>query len=206
MKKSLMLGLFGLAIGLNSSFGQGHVFLDNRESGTLITYGDNVYANGANGTDGTIGAGLDSNWTVGFYYALGVVAADPFPSNGPVSSQSSLATGPGSTAVFDWGAGPGVFFPTQAFNTGYPYSSTITFELVAYPTSAGSYSDDYAQPQGHSAAFTVTLPSDPLELYPYLGDYFTSFAVTTRAREPSTLALAGLGGASLLVALRRKVA
>jgi hypothetical protein len=211
MKKSLMLGLFSLVIGLNSSFGQSLILLRNSTS-SLVTYGPNVYADGVSGPYGTVGAGLDSSWTVGFYYAIGVVAADATAGSGHVSPLLSLATGPNSTAVFEAYEDPGEFFSLDYFHTGAPYGSTITVELVAYPTVAGSYESLFfdgpfggqSGDRGHSAAFTMVMQTQPIDFPKEVGDYFSSFAVTP-IPEPSTLALAGLSGAMLMV-LRRKAA
>src|SRR5260370_13753606 len=95
MKKSLVLGILGLTAGAASCFGSNFILLDSymSEPTPTISYGANVRAyGGSSGAFGTVGAGLNSGWTVGFYFALGVVAADAIAGSGPVSPLLTLAT------------------------------------------------------------------------------------------------------------------
>src|ERR1017187_10199073 len=101
MKKLLMCGVVGLVTGSNSAVGQGFIRLDNYDTtpSPLVTFGAGVPVNGVNGQYGIAGGGLNSNWTVGFYFASRDVAADTTIGNGLVSPLLSLATGFGSTAA-----------------------------------------------------------------------------------------------------------
>jgi PEP-CTERM motif len=203
MKKTILLGILGLATAATSSFGQGFIQLDNYNShggngSPLVTYGA--------GAGGTVGAGLDGTWTVGLYFADGNVlgAADSTSGNGAISAALALASGTGSTAqtgAAATGFQPGVFFASQAFNAGGAAGDTLTVELVAFQTSAGSYGN--AAIRGHSAAFTMTDAAINIVPKPLVGDFMSTFAVTPTVPEPSIFALAGLGAAALM-GLRRK--
>jgi len=158
MKKSLLFGLVGFTL-THAALAANSIYLESYLSDPtpLITYGANVYANGKYGAFGVEGTGLDSNWTVGIYFAAGVVTGDPTTGNGSVSSQLSLATGPNSTAQLDPTLAPGAitagtFVASGYFDTGLPFGSTITVELVAYPTVDGSYENAilWGDPRGHS--------------------------------------------------------
>jgi hypothetical protein len=101
----------------------------------------------------------------------------------------------------------GTFIASGYFDTGLPFGSTITFELVAYPTVDGSYDNAIAwgDPRGHSPAFTMPTQQSSIYVPNGVGDYFSSFSVAL-VPEPGTLALMCLGGASVLLALRRRKA
>jgi len=204
MKKTILLGILGLATAATSSFGQGFIQLDNYNShggngSPLVTYGA--------GSGGTVGAGLDGTWTVGLYFADGNVTGtlgSTAAGNGAIDPALALASGTGSTAQTDaaaTGFQPGVFFNSQAFNAGGAAGDTLTLELVAFQTSAGSYNN--AAIRGHSAAFTMTDAAINILPKPLVGDFMSTFAVTPVVPEPSIFALAGLGAAALM-GLRRK--
>jgi len=213
MKKSLLLGIAGLAIA-GSAFGQGTIYLDNyaQNSGLInagVKYGAGVPANGVSGALGTVGAGLSSAWTVGLYFVTGTPSINDPAGNGIPASPLNLGTGGGSTTqVANAAAGgtPGAFFASGVFNTGLAVGTTITMELVAYNTSAGSYAN--ALYRGHTAPFTITTVLGTAVPPAYTPASFGTFSVTSVAPvpEPSTLALAGLGGFGMLMAMRRKQA
>ena len=211
MKKSLLFGLLGL-VSTHASLAANSIYLESyyADPMPLITYGANVYANGKYGAFGVEGTGLNSSWTVGIYYAAGVVTADPAAGNGPVSPQLSLATGPNSTAQLNPTLPPGAiaagtFVAPGYFDTGLPFGSTITFELVAYPTVDGSYDNaiSWGDPRGHSPAFTMPTQQSPLYIPNGVGDYFSSFSVAL-VPEPGISALMGLCGASMLLGVRHR--
>lgn len=200
MKKSLLLGIVGLAAGAVSSFGQGQIFLDNYNSSAhpLITYGT--------GAGGTFGEGLvGSQWTVGLYYVVGTVAGDATAGNGLVSGQLGLGTGTGSTVGFLGAGYAGQFasVPTFVASTATT-ATTITVEIIAY--NGTSYADSTIR--GHSTAFQMSANVPPIGTVLPVGDFMSTFAVSqvSVVPEPSTLALAGLGGFGMLMALRRKKA
>jgi hypothetical protein len=210
MKKSLIIGLVSLVTAVASSYGQGFINLDNyNQTGGIITYGANVPANGVSGSFGTVGTGLVSGWTVGVYWALGDITGslnDP-AGNGTPSGLLTLGTGVGSTAVmYDSSFGtPGQFLASDTFQVpGSTAGSVVTLELVCF--SGSSY--DTAAYRGHSTPFTLTTAAGTATTPAGVGPAFSTFAVTpvTPVPEPSTLALAGLGGFGMLMALRRKKA
>jgi len=208
MKKSVLFGIIGLAVSAATSYGQGFVHLDNYVGdgavGGLVTYGSGVPANGVSGADGVLGTGLLSGWTVGLYYVLGSpVISDPPSASVPIGPLV-LGTGLGSTIdVYTSTGVPGQFSPSAGFAVpGGAIGGTVTLELIAYDTAGGSYAG--AEYRGHSAPFTLTMDG-ALTLPPTanVGPAFSTFA-PVQVPEPATLALAGLGGLSLLL-MRRKV-
>jgi hypothetical protein len=211
MKKSLVLGILGVGAFAASSYGQGFIHLDNYvgdgATGGLVTYGSaGIPANGVSGAAGVLGTGLLSGWTVGLYYVLGTPSIVDPPSSGTPISPLVLGTGTGSTIdVFSSTGIPGQFTPSSGFAVpGGAAGGTVTLELLAYDTAGGSYAG--AQYRGHSAPFTLVMDGAfTLPPTANVGPAFSTFG-STPVPEPTTLALAGLGGLASLVALRRKQA
>jgi len=212
MKKSLILGLLGLAAAVAPCFGQGTVFLDNYfTGGPNINYGEaGVPANGQSGAAGVSGAGVNAaGWTMGLYYVVGtqVVPADPNPK--PIGDPSvfgglTLGTGAGSTAsIF----APPFSTAGEGFSSGFfavpgtaiGGGTTITLEIVAYNGA------DYASStfRGHSAAFTMAVSSSSSPSPNPTGSAMPSFSVYA-VPEPSVFALSGLGAAALMLIRRKK--
>jgi len=210
MKKSLILGLLGLAVSVGTSFGQGQIWLDNYDSTThpAVKYGQPE-------AGGAIGAGITgaSGYSIGLYFVnqagnfTANFAADPTGTANPLNLYSgagvlTLGTGVGSSGGIggaDTGT-PGQYAPAQTFNPGLGEGATVTVMLIAY--NQGSYTA--ASYRGHSAAFTMTT-SVATATPAYSGNAetdggFSVFAVP----EPSVFALAGLGGAFLMLIRRKK--
>jgi hypothetical protein len=198
MKKSVLLGIIGLAAGAATSFGQGFIALDNYDSSAhpLITYGA--------GGGGTVGSGVTgAGWTVGLYFASSAVTGDATSGNGLVSGNLALGSGAGSTTGFLPGSLAGQFAATAYFQA-VPAANggTATLEIIAY--NGADYADSAIR--GHSAAFTMpaVMPAVIGTVFPgNVGDSMGSFSVSP-VPEPTTLALAGLGGLASLMAFRRK--
>jgi len=193
MKKSIILGVLGLTAGAAASYGQGFIALDNYSSAAHPAI-----------TSLTQPGGITSGFTVGLYYALGTVAGDSTSGNGLVNPLLALGSGLGATESFIGAAYPGQFVSSSSFQAtvATPGSSgtTVTVEVIAY--NGASYANSLIR--GHSAAFQI--PAVAGTAFPnYVGDYMSTFAATP-VPEPTTLALAGLGGLASLVALRRKQA
>jgi hypothetical protein len=210
MKKSLIVGLLGLAASVVPSFGQGSIFVDNYfTSGPTITYGTGVAANGVSGPNGTQGTGLLAGWTMGIYWALGNVtgsiAADP-SGTALISSLGgglALATGAGSTAdLFTSSFGtPGRGFSGAFYSlpgTLAAGGQTITVITVAY----GGSSYDTAGFRGHSTAFTMVTSAGTSSSPNAIGSSMSGFT-TAPVPEPSTFALTGLGAAAMMIFRRR---
>src|SRR5271169_4450696 len=92
MRKSILLGILGMTVGVTQSFGLGYILMDNyNSSGPDITYGP--------GGLGPVGTGLGTGWTAGLYYALGDVrasiAADPTGFADPSTLGGGLVLGTG---------------------------------------------------------------------------------------------------------------
>jgi len=208
MKKSLLLGLLGLAAAALPSFGQGTIALDNYDSVTHPTVKYGV------GTGGTVGAAITAgNYTAGWYFVntagnfTANFAADPLGSALPTSLYSgagvlTLATGLGATGGIDNGdtGTAGEYAPPQAFNPGLGEGATVTVMLIAYNN--GSYA--LASNRGHSTAFTMTT-SVGSAFAPFSGASETDggFSVVP-VPEPTVFALAGMGAAALMIVRRKK--
>jgi len=201
MKKSILLAAIGLVASVSSTFGLGYILLDNyASSGPMVTYGP--------GGLNPVGTGLGAGWTAGFYYALGNVtgsiAADPSGYADPTTLGGGLVlgTGPGSTAAFGFPFAPGYFSAPQGFQIADNPGDTITVMVVAYDGASYATSLD----RGHSVAFTMPLGAvttpPPVNA---VGFFMPGFSIITPVPEPATLALGGLGLASLLF-FRRKQA
>jgi hypothetical protein len=207
MKKLAMVGIITVASA--STFGStGFIFLDNYDSNLnpLITYGVYVPANGVGGPLGTPGAGLDSDWTAGIYFVVGTPSISDPAGNGIPNAALALGIGSGSTAQLETFNGPygstlGEFTAFQRFDTGGVGGDTITAEIVAYPTVAGSYAN--ALYRGHSAPFTMPTVGASTAIPSYVGDYMATFSVSY-VPEPSTFALVGVGASPLVAWVRRR--
>lgn len=209
MKKQILIGVVGLVTCAATSFGQGFVILDNyNATGGLVTYGPNVPQNGVSGPLGTLGTGLLSGWTVGLYYVLGTPAiSDPPFTTDPVAPLALATGGPTSgatVAVYDSSfSTPGQFASPYNFQVpGGVAGQLVTLELIVYDTADGSWAS--AHYRGHSAPFVLTMQTGTaIPPTAQVGPAFSAFGVE-QVPEPATLALAGLGGLSLLL-MRRKL-
>lgn len=202
MKKSVIIAVLGISS--YAAFAQGHINFTSYAANDTAGFTTTLFGSGGNTT-------VPSSFTAQLYYAIGTVN-DPVDTGSASSVLSAPAAGltlfSGVNAPFT-----SVFGSFQYFNwgqldiTGYS-SGPITFEVVATGTIAGTpyfgRSGSYVMnniPAGVTAAPT-----------PALGDAGFGNAspfpnmVVASVPEPSTLALAGLGGFGMLMALRRKKA
>jgi hypothetical protein len=207
MKKTLIITVLGASLSTLSSYGQGLILLDNYNTGgPNVTFGV--------GSGGTVGAGLTAGWTMGLYYAVGNISG----SIGADASGTAIPSDLGAL-VLGSGAGSTAAFSTSTFGTdGQALSGatftvpgtlsaggdTITVMLIAY--NGATYADSTVR--GHSSAFTMPTSAATSNSPNPVGSYMSAFSVysVTPVPEPSTLALAGLGGFGMLMALRRKKA
>ena len=206
MKRTILASIVGLAAmaAATMSYGQGKVVLDNYDStaaggnvNQTITYGA--------GSGGTAGTGISgSQWTIGWYWALGTqtVSSDPTGTADPSTLGGGLAfdnNDPNDTAKISSAAG---YYINTSPGLVEGYSSgTITLEMVAYD--GASYGS--STHRGHSSAFTLT-PATGNNTPPLTGDAMPTFSVFTVAAvpEPSILALSGIGAAALMLIRRKK--
>jgi hypothetical protein len=209
MKKAIVLAIIGAAAVATSSYGQGAIKLDNYD-----TYGPNV--NYGAGSDGTVGTGVNSSYVMGVYYwnavgdFTGSTVADPTGKADPTTLGSYLlGTGANSSVNFDSGTAAG-FLGQAIANGAYGIPGSLaaggqvwTLMIVAYE--GASY--NAATYRGHSAAFTLTTSANSNPTTVLTGTAMPGFSVFAvgAVPEPTTMALGGLGLASLLL-FRRKQA
>jgi hypothetical protein len=181
MKKSILIAVLGVAACAATSYGQGYVVMNS------------YLANAGNGAITTLGATpVNGTWTAELYFALGTVV-DP----GGSSPGGAFTAIPSSLTPYD-ANGDGYF---QNINTivvpGYS-SGAISFEIVAIGQ-GNTFS---------SSSFTESLISSSSSAPPsFFGDNGPGMPnLVVPVPEPTTLALAGLGGLASLVAFRRKQA
>jgi hypothetical protein len=210
MKKSVILGILGLTAGVVTSFGQGTIQFDNYNSnagnGFLTTYGSDQGANA--------GLGLSSSFTAALIYSLSPIVdaasslgntalnggfsqafQSPDATSGTTFMTAQFQTTSGGVAGYFTGAGANNLFRLPTYTSGNVY-----FEVIAY--NGSSYAN--ATVRGHSAAFSETLATGTtLAGFMDAQSPFSVFSVAA-VPEPTTLALAGLGGLASLVMLRRK--
>ncbi len=190
MKKSIFIAVLGMAACAATSYGQGYVvfssYVADSGAGALTTLANGITP---------VGAG----YTADLYYFLGTVT-DPVV--GSVST--ALPTGlidSGITVAYD-SNGDGYFQASTVTIPGY-VSGPVTFEVVAY--NGASYANSAIR--GRSGAFTESFitssASAPPTEFGDNGPGMPNFSVAP-VPEPTTLALAGLGGLASLVAIRRK--
>jgi hypothetical protein len=179
MKKAIFIAVLGVAaIAATSSYGQGYVGFN-----TYICNGGvgvvTTFPNGTSPVDGTFFGEL--------YYALGTV-----------TNPSNFTAIPSTITAFDNNGDGYVQDLNPAVIPGYT-SGAVSFMVYAY-------NSGYA---GFSAPFTESTiansVSSPLTNFGDNGPGLVAFSVSP-VPEPTTLALAGLGGLASLVAFRRKQA
>lgn len=207
MKKSVLIGIIGVGVGVATSYGQGTVFFNNYQSPSSPTI---TYA-GSNVPAGKAGLTLGGSFAaeLGFY-------------NGIASSTSQLTmiaasltyfgidNGPGpnsdpdGAAYTGWFGGPTVNLASYGWAPGQA-GQTVTLDVFVFNNgSLGA-----ATVAGSSGLFTVTETSTAgyslLPPVPMYGTAGGSFTVANAVPEPTTMALGGLGLAALML-FRRKQA
>jgi hypothetical protein len=191
MKKSIFIAVLGVAASVASSYGQGYIAFNSYSANT----GNGAIALAADGVTPLNG------YTADLYFALGTVTD---PVNGdwksPVSGAFTDVGLVGVTYANGYIFGPTAILP--GYSTG-----PISFEVVAF--NGSSYLDPSTTFRGRSGAFTESTiansASSPVTFFGDNGPGMPNFQVAP-VPEPTTLALAGLGGLASLVAFRRKQA
>lgn len=197
MKKSLVIAALGLTAAVGSSYGQGYILFSSYAQ-TATPY--------ATATIFGTSTLLDSSFKAQLWYSLGTVSDTV--NNGSVASITSAPTGltvvSGSDTVFATsGASTPGFFDGAITQIASYSSGPITFEVVAFNGA------DYASSsvRGRSGSFTFS-SIDTVGIgtkFGFNGGQMSPMFVAP-VPEPSTLALAGLGGFGMLMAFRRKKA
>jgi hypothetical protein len=214
MKKSIFAAVLGIGMASAiSSYGQGFIIFNNYVSSTQSS--GITFAAGSPG--GIAGEGIPQGFTVTLLYGASTdtLISQLVPlnySNGGNSSPAPVgtdgtgtATTPGPILVSPIDSGAGIFdggsvqIPLTGLNS-FAAGSTLAIALEANGTWNGvTYS-------GFSALASITTSASSTANVPDLPASLQSGSFTVApVPEPTTLALAGLGGAALL-ALRRKKA
>jgi hypothetical protein len=195
MKKSVIIAVLGVITSVVSSQAQGYI----QFSSYAQTVGNPI------ATQFVGGANVDSPYVAQLYFALGTVS-DPVLGNSAsiIAAPSGAFTliGSASTGTYPTPFSGGYFDGGGVVVPGYT-SGPITFEVVAY--NGSSYAN--AASRGRTGSFTMTsIRTDGINSN--FGDNGTPMPAffVAPVPEPTTLALAGLGGLASLVALRRKQA
>jgi hypothetical protein len=194
MKKTLVLGILGLALGASTSFGQSSfefgTYVSQNFFSTPISYG---------ATDvpaGKAGQAIGSGFSAQAYYS--------------VNGGTTWNLIPGSATFFgtdgDLGSGAGYFYGgTPLLASVAPNTSVLMYVSAVNTVQIGTYAA--GELVGQSTPFNITVVDPSSPVLPNFGS--TTYAGFTVAGvavvpEPSTFALAGLGLASLVIFRRRK--
>lgn len=218
MKKTLILGILGLAASAVTSFGQGQVVLYNYTASLQVNSANPQLVKYGAGSGGTVGAGVNNSFTAALYIASVTgdnhtsFSADPTGIADPATLYTgtgtfAAATGAGSTAqiananVFGLA---GQYAAANSYAAGLGQGVTVTVMIVAY--NGTSYTSANTTDRGHSAAFTMT--TSIATANPNLsGDSESDGGFSVHpVPEPSVLALSGLGAAALMAFRRKKQA
>jgi hypothetical protein len=199
MKKSVVIIALGLAVSAVSSFAQGQMTFNSYLADNSL--GVPIYFSTALG-GGLVGAGYEAD------LAYSLTPFTDTSGNGalnPLLSLSGAGTPSVNNVVTPFGtSGTQLGYFQGALNfqlTPYTTGTTVYFEVLAYQISAGSYAASTVR--GHSAVFSSTLIDGPALPQDIGLAGFATYMVAS-VPEPTTLALAGLGGLASLVAFRRK--
>jgi hypothetical protein len=196
MKRSIFIAVLGMG-SLAVSYGQGYVNFNNYYSSsqtTGIIYG--------NGPSAGLGAGHEILVTLLYGATTDTLISQltALSYSGSSGESPAIAGGQGGTTLpgVVQGAGPGVF---NGGSVQVPGGTSFAFALEATGILNGQtyigFSPIFI---GTTATGTAPVPQLPAGLQQGTVD------ITTTVPEPTTLALAGLGGLASLVALRRKQA
>jgi hypothetical protein len=211
MKKSVIASILGIAAAtlVTSAYGQGSIIFDNYDSTPYLPIAyTSTAANLPVAFQSQAGKNVDSaSFDVELLYALG--ASQPIGSLTPLASTiETIDTGKSDSLS----NGPGGYFDALPANIASYTSGAVTFAVEAWYTGAGSGGATYALSgfRGISSTWTESSLATGQTAASYftfggLGSSGTPLVTVAAVPEPTTLALAGLGGAALL-ALRRKKA
>jgi hypothetical protein len=209
MKKNVIASILGISATLalvNLSHGQGFVIFENYDFGGPLNAPVTFATAGLNGaTLVTAGEAVGPTFNAVLLYAIGAAPTFTTLTQGNAAAGGAYPTAFSGLADGDTANGAGFFLGPTVTIPGYS-SGPITFEVEAFNGAtygaAGSWS-------GTSSSFTLSSLSagNPAPPAGDFGAAMQPFTVSfVSVPEPTTLALAGLGGLASLVMLRRKTA
>jgi hypothetical protein len=181
MKKSIFIAVLGLAaVAATSSYGQGYIafssYVANQAVGVITTFPDGVTP-------------VPGSFTAELYYAIGTV-----------TNPANFTAIPSTITPYD-SNGDGYFSAQNpAVIPGYS-SGSVSFEVFATGVYNGVAYTGFTAPFTESTIANSL--SSPLTSFGDNGPGMPALVVSP-VPEPTTLALAGLGGLASLVAFRRK--
>jgi hypothetical protein len=201
-QNTFFIALLYFVAGIIKSDAQ-YITLDNYTMASPpIFYGAGVPANGVSGALAKPGTALSSDWTVGLYFVGGTIPlTDPQGTGIPIPT-FSLGTGTGSTTQVAEGnavGARGYYGSTSPFDSGPTINTTLTLEIIVYPTVYGSYEN--APYRIHSAPFSMPTVSSMSPVPSFTGDYSseTLSVIPVPVPEPIVLALTALSGFSIML-------
>jgi hypothetical protein len=207
--KKLLLTSFGLALA-TVAFGQGTVRFSNVSADLssppdrLVRFGTNLATQGA----WTTNSGPVVNWGSHSYRAQLYYGASTATEGQLIPLTAAPALFRSSTTT----AEPGTWAPGNRTFVGFDTGATVNIQVRVWDNfygstfELGSANGDPANLIGRSGIFQYTIPTDPLAspaAFVLTGFGVSGPFVLVPVPEPTTLALAGLGIAGLLIFRRR---
>ena len=195
MKKTIILSVLGLTAAAVSSYGQGSIAFNTYQSlagsGISTTYGNGP----------SVGSGIGSTFTGELLWSsvnIPDVASTALTAANPLTAGWTV----GSTAPFAVSGAQAGYIIGPNLNIAAAVGTSLYFEIVAFNGTSwgqGTY-------QGHSGTFTATLATGTTLPDANQLNNLTPFSVynIVASPEPTTLALAGLGGLGLMLFRRQR--
>jgi hypothetical protein len=204
MKKTLLILISTVAA--LAVYGQGGFTLDNNNDGNLITIAISPPASINPGNSGNF---LGSDYSYGFIWGNGTLASTSLLVNswtGQADTPNPTFGDSGSATGSDNSADQGLFFANGEVILNNAVGSLITIEILAWYNGGGTYTT-FAQAAAAGVNTGVSGLITGVALASGTGfpsDAYYVPAFTVQSPEPSTMVLAGLGAAAMLLFRRRQ--